>query len=135
MSRFLTFAIVALLVASSPIDAFARDGGGGDQGWVTTSRGTGADGYMFYPTSGIRTIDLISAERPHLSLHRHRSALSAGKSVVHVDTPIVSETSPPLSQTPTPVPSPSPPSPARACSETGSCYGDISNITGMPKTT
>jgi hypothetical protein len=30
---------------------------------------------------------------------------------------------------------PAPPYPAPMCAENGSCYGDISNITGLPKTT
>jgi len=134
MSRFLTIAAAALLLAYSPIDAFARDSGVGG-GWVTTTEGVEAVGHIFYPNSGIRTIDPASPARTHFSIHRHRVALNAGKHAVHVDTPIVSETSPPLNQTSTPAPSPSLPSPARGCSETGSCYGDISNITGLPKTT
>ena len=131
MSRFLTFAVVAFLVAHSPIGALARDGGGGDQGWVTTSQGTAAVGYMFYPNSGIKAIDLTSAGRQHLSLHRHSRRFSAGKPPIHADASTVSETGPPPQAL---LLMPSLPNRAPACSESGSCYGDISDTTRLPKT-
>jgi hypothetical protein len=74
MNRCITIA-AALLFANVSQDSLAKDGGCGEQGCITTIVGAGGIGHIYYPNSGMRTIDLTSQQRFHVAIHRHRAAV------------------------------------------------------------
>jgi hypothetical protein len=77
-----------------------------------------------YTASGMACVPVVLPEHASLDYTGHSWSCVSGYG--QVGGSCVPESSPQVSGTTAGAP---------ACSETGSCYGDISNITGLPKTT